>query len=131
MNVAMSELESLGREVNVEVSDLNAFEFLHIAQKAGFYKMYPKPNARRKSVPAQKPDVAPGGTLGEWEEMDVVMTKRGPKYTPRRPEKHYRQRVQSSIEDMNLKIAVLEKLLRDRGIDPDSELPENFHIQLA
>ena len=131
MNVPMSELESLGRDVNVEVSDLNAFEFLHMAQKAGFYKMYPKPNARRKSVPAQKPDVAPGGTLGEWVDMDMVMTKRGPKYTPRHPEKHYRQRLRSNIEDMNLKIAVLEKLLRDRGIDPDSELPENVHIQLA
>lgn len=131
MNVAMSELESIGREVNVEVNDLNAFEFLHMTQKAGFFKMYPKPNARRKSVPAQKPDVAPGGTLGEWVDMDMVMTKRGPKYTPRRPEKHYRQRLRSNIEDMNHKIAMLEKLLRDRGIDPDLELPENFHIQLA
>ena len=131
MNVPMSELESIGREVNVEVTDLNAFEFLHMTQKAGFFKMYPKPNARRKSVPTQKPEIAPGGTIGEWVEMDMVMTKRGPKYTPRHPERHYRTHLKEGIGNMAQKIAMLQKVLKDRGIDPDAELPENFTLELA
>lgn len=118
MNVPLKALEELGERVGVEVTDLNAFEFLHISQKAGFYQMYPKPNARRKSVPAQKPEVAPGGTLGRWEDLDMVMTKRGPKYTRHKPmQKTIRQSLKNSIELTNNKILALMQELKNRGIE--------------
>lgn len=123
MNVPLKALEQIGEHVGVEVTDRNAFEFLHIAQKAGFYPMYPKPNARRKSVPAQKPEIMPGGTVGEWIDLDMVMTKRGPKYTPHKNwEEVARKNLKTNIDMKQTMIQRLLQELKERGIEAPSDL---------
>ena len=123
MNVPLKALEQIGEQVGVEVTDRNAFEFLHMTQKAGFYKMYPKPNARRKSVPAQKPEVIPGGTVGKWIDLDMVMTKRGPKYTPHKNwEEVSRKNLKTNIDMSQTIIQRLLQELKERGIEAPSDL---------
>lgn len=123
MNVPLKELEQIGEHVGFEVTDSNAFEFLHITQKAGFYRMYPKPNARRKAVPAQKPEIKPGGTVGKWIDLDMVMTKRGPKYTPHKNwEEVSRKNLRTNIQMYQTKIESLLQQLKDRGIYVPSDL---------
>ena len=123
MNVPLKALEQIGEHVGVEVTDSNAFEFLHIAQKAGFYPMYPKPNARRKSIPSQKPEITPGGTLGKWVDLDMVMTKRGPKYTPHKNwEEVSRKNLKTNIDMKQTMIQRLLQELKERGIEAPSDL---------
>ena len=123
MNIPLKALEQIGEHVGYEVTNSNAFEFLHIAQKAGFYPMYPKPNARRKSVPAQKPEITPGGTVGKWIDLDMVMTKRGPKYTPHRNwEEVSRKNLKTNIDMKQTMVQGLLQELKERGIEAPSDL---------
>lgn len=123
MNVPFQELEAVGEAVGVDVNYDNAFPFLHIAQKAGFFKMWPKPNARRKSTPTQKPEIAPGGTLGKWTDLDMVMTKRGPKYTPHKNwEEVARKNLKTNIEISQTVVQKLLQELKERGIEAPSDL---------
>jgi len=123
MNIPLKALEQIGEQVGVEVTDTNAFEFLHLTQKAGFYKDYPKPNARRKATPAQKPEIAPGGAVGKWIDLDMVMTKRGPKYTPHKNwEEVARKNLKTSIDINQTVVQRLLQELKERGIEPPLDL---------